>query len=41
MREKGIYVPVIFVLTEQRKSQVKVPNKRLVLVDNDPNICDD
>jgi hypothetical protein len=41
MRESGILVPVLYVLPEQKKSQVITPNKGLTLVDDDPNNCQD
>lgn len=41
LREKGIIVPVLYVLPEQKKSDVLIPNKSTVLVDDDPNNCFD
>ena len=39
LRERGIEVPVIYVLPEQRKSSVFIPNKQLVLVDDKIRNC--
>ncbi len=39
LRERGIIVPVIYVLPEQRKSTVIIPNKNLVLVDDKVRNC--
>ena len=34
LREKGIEVPIIYTLPEQKKSDVVIPNSNLVLVDD-------
>ncbi len=41
LREKNIEVPVIYVLPEQKKSEVIIPKKNLILVDDDRKNCID
>ena len=39
LRERGIIVPVLYVLPEQNKSDVLIPKKNMVLVDDNLNNC--
>lgn len=41
LREKNIMVPIIYVLPEQKKSSVYIPNKNQVLVDDKIKNCID
>ncbi len=41
LREKGIKVPVLYVLPEQKKSEVLIPERNMVLVDDDYKNCID
>ena len=41
LRENQIRVPVLFVLPEQKKSDVIIPSSNMTLVDDDPGNCYD
>ena len=41
LRENGIVVPIIYTLPEQKKSEVYIPKKNIVLVDDKIRNCND
>ncbi len=41
LREKGIYVPILYVLPKQEKSKVFIPTKEDILVDDKIRKCED
>ena len=41
LRERSIYVPILYVLPEQKKSDVFIPNENTILVDDDVKNCID
>ena len=41
LRERKIIVPIIYVLPEQKKSSVYIPNQFEILVDDKPKNCND
>ena len=41
LRELGFQVPIYYVLPEQAKSSVYIPNRKVVLLDDDEKNCDE
>ena len=41
IRENGINVPVLYTLPEQKKSEVFIPKKEFILIDDDVRNCKD
>ena len=41
LREIGLYVPLYYVLPEQPKSDVYIPNRKVILLDDDEKNCDE
>ncbi len=41
LREKGLYVPLYYVLPEQPKCSVYIPNRKVILLDDDEKNCDE